>query len=84
MTARSVPTASIESAMQSWPAVPTHTPAAQLVVRGQGCVQILLCTHSFQAPDMYRSLGYRQYGRIEDYASGHAYIHLVKDLLGTR
>ena len=49
---------------------------AEAVLRG--CKQILLSTHTFQAPDMYRHRGYQEYGRIDDHPAGHAQLHLVK------
>lgn len=58
--------------------------AAEAEAAARGCTQVVLCTHSFQAPDMYRNLGYREHGRIEGYPTGHAYIHMAKDLPRTR
>jgi GNAT superfamily N-acetyltransferase len=46
----------------------------------RGCSQSVLATHSFQAPDFYRSRGYVEYGRIDGYPAGHAQIHLAKPL----
>ena len=54
--------------------------AAETEARARGCVQIVLSSHSFQAPDFYVRHGYREYGRIEGYPQGHAQVHLVKDL----
>jgi GNAT superfamily N-acetyltransferase len=46
----------------------------------RGCAQVVLATHSFQAPDFYRARGYTEYGRVEGYPAGHAQVHLVKPL----
>lgn len=47
----------------------------------RGCRQILLCSHSFQAPGFYVKHGFRQVARIEDYPLGHADIFLAKRLV---
>jgi len=54
--------------------------AAEIEAKARGCGQMVLSSHSFQAPDFYRRLGYAEYGRIEGYPRGHSQIHLVKDL----
>jgi ribosomal protein S18 acetylase RimI-like enzyme len=54
--------------------------AAEAEARARGCAQMVVSSHSFQAPDFYRRAGYVEYGRIEGYPRGHAEIHLVKDL----
>jgi ribosomal protein S18 acetylase RimI-like enzyme len=54
--------------------------AAEAEARARGCAQIVVSSHSFQAPDFYRRHGYVEYGRIEGYPRGHAEVHLVKDL----
>lgn len=48
--------------------------------RRRGCRQVVLATHTFQAPDFYAGRGYREVGRIEGYPAGHAQVHLVKQL----
>ena len=47
----------------------------------RGCTQVVLSTHSFQAPDLYQRLGYRIYGEVDGYPAGHRHIHLVKSLV---
>ena len=46
----------------------------------RGCSQVVLSTHSFQAPGFYRKLGFVEVGRIPDYPQGHAQIWFVKRL----
>ena len=50
--------------------------------RRRGCTQVILSSHSFQAPGFYSALGYRQVAAIADYPSGHQNIHMQKDLGG--
>jgi GNAT superfamily N-acetyltransferase len=44
----------------------------------RGCSQMVLSTHSFQAPDFYLRHGYHEVGRTDGYPRGHAEIHLRK------
>jgi len=46
----------------------------------RGCSQLLLATHSFQAPHFYEKLGFRELFRLNDYPRGHAEIWLLRDL----
>jgi ribosomal protein S18 acetylase RimI-like enzyme len=46
----------------------------------RGCTQLLLATHSFQAPGFYSKLGFRELFRLADYPSGHAEIWMLRGL----
>lgn len=54
--------------------------AFEAEVRRRHCRQIVLETHSFQAPAFYRRLGFRITGHVEHYPKGHQYITLAKAL----
>jgi len=46
----------------------------------RGCGQIVLETHDFQAPALYRRLGFAVVGVIEGYPRGHRYLIMLKRL----
>lgn len=54
--------------------------SAESEARRRGCRQIVLTTHSFQAPDFYEKEGYKRVATVEDYPAGHANILMVKRL----
>ena len=54
--------------------------AAEQEIRRRGCAQVVLSTHSFQAPGFYARFGYRECGRTPAYPRGYDQIHLVKRL----
>jgi GNAT superfamily N-acetyltransferase len=42
------------------------------LARERDCKQVLLATHSYQAPGFYEKLGFRLLFSIDDYPAGHA------------
>lgn len=54
--------------------------AAEREASARGCARMMLCTHSFQAPDFYRGRGYVECGRFAEYPVGHSQVHFSKSL----
>ena len=54
--------------------------AAETVAREQGCRAAYLDTFTFQAPKFYQRLGYREFGRLDDFPPGQARIWFSKAL----
>ena len=54
--------------------------AAEAEARRRGCATIVLDTHSFQAPDLYRSRGYTEIGTTIDTPRGHSQTLFQKPL----
>jgi ribosomal protein S18 acetylase RimI-like enzyme len=48
--------------------------------KARGCVQLLVSTHSFQAPALYGKLGFQEIARIENHPLGHADVMFLKRL----
>jgi GNAT superfamily N-acetyltransferase len=46
----------------------------------RGCRQIVVQTHSFQAPAFYEKAGFKKVATIDDYPAGHAHIVMVKQI----
>ena len=55
--------------------------AAEQEARRRGCDQMVLDTHSFQAPGFYQKLGYEIVGVVDEYPRGHKK-YFLKKLLG--
>ena len=50
----------------------------EMVLRG--CRQVVLLTHSFQAPQFYRRRGYMRVADVSAYPAGHAWPLFTKAL----
>ena len=54
--------------------------AAESEARRRGCKQVMLATHSFQAPGFYAKYGFERVATLADNPTGHADILMVKRL----
>jgi GNAT superfamily N-acetyltransferase len=54
--------------------------AAEAEARRRGCATIVLDTHSFQAPDLYRGRGYNEIGTTVDTPRGYSQTLFQKSL----
>jgi ribosomal protein S18 acetylase RimI-like enzyme len=53
---------------------------AEQEARQRGAKNVYLDTFSFQAPDFYQRHGYRVFGELQDFPSGHQRYFLTKEL----
>lgn len=58
--------------------------AAEAEAVRRGCEQVVLATHSFQAPAFYERLGYEKQAVIHGQPKGHANVIYVKHVNGHR
>jgi ribosomal protein S18 acetylase RimI-like enzyme len=56
--------------------------SAEAEAKARGCLQLVLATHSFQAPEFYERMGYQRRYTIEGNPKDHADIIYVKVLQG--
>jgi ribosomal protein S18 acetylase RimI-like enzyme len=54
--------------------------AAQEEAGRRGCRHVLLDTYSFQAPEFYRKLGFREFGQLSGFSGKHTRHYMCKDL----
>ena len=54
--------------------------AAEAEATARGCAQVVLATHSFQAPEFYERMGYERKYAVEGHPQGHSDIIYVKRL----
>ncbi len=54
--------------------------AAEQEARRRGCREVQLDTHSYQAPDFYRRLGYEVIGELPGWPAGFTRVFLRKEL----
>ena len=54
--------------------------AAEREAAARGCAVVRVNTHTFQAPDFYRTLGYSEIGTAQDAPVGHGEVFFAKRL----
>ncbi len=53
---------------------------AEQTAASQGCTDALLGTFDFQARGFYEGHGYRVYGQLDGFPTGHVHYHMAKSL----
>jgi GNAT superfamily N-acetyltransferase len=54
---------------------------AEALALQQGCEMIYLDTFDYQAPGFYEKLGFKVFGTLQDYPTGHQRFYMVKPIL---
>jgi GNAT superfamily N-acetyltransferase len=54
--------------------------AAEAEARNRGVRNVYLDSFSFQAPDFYAKLGYREFGRLKEFPAGYDRVWMTKAL----
>lgn len=54
--------------------------AAEEEGKKRGCTLAYTNTFTWQAPEFYKKLGYREYGKLENFPPGNALYYVCKDL----
>jgi ribosomal protein S18 acetylase RimI-like enzyme len=70
----------VRRSLRGWGLGARLVAAVESHARSKGCTQIVLSSHTFQAPEYYRKLGFVEQARIPGYPNGHADIHFLKFL----
>lgn len=55
---------------------------AEALALEHGCDTIYLDTFDYQAPGFYNKLGFKVFGKLEDYPPGHQRFYLIKQIRG--
>ncbi|MEX0851769.1 MAG: GNAT family N-acetyltransferase [Bauldia sp.] len=58
--------------------------AAEREAMERNCRQVVISTHTFQAPGFYARLGYTEVARVVGHPIGHANVFLAKQLAASR
>jgi GNAT superfamily N-acetyltransferase len=53
---------------------------AEAEARKRGVRNVFLDSHSFQAPKFYAKLGFREFGRLQEFPAGHDRVSMTKAL----
>lgn len=53
---------------------------AEAFAREKGCTFMRLETYSFQAPEFYKKLGFKEMGKLENFPKGFSHFYMYKQL----